>query len=237
VNIFRYSAVLVSWTWKDLQTLDNLWTRAFKRAWDRGGLQLPHPAPILGRAAIRYLEKETNKKCRVDDDIKSSLIHKLTSWCNQWGCQTISQVQREIRSGRLNEIEEIRGPERLAIWVAEKMQTTISWEMIESKMRPGTIAMLHDIEDKMLSEENSLLPEEQSLRTSPARQGWESFAKAWRKLPQVGYHYLTSILPVPDTEGISLHLPIRLWPFPKQREQAEEILARYPGDFEGAPPT
>jgi len=243
VNIFRYSAVLVSWTWKDLQTVDTLWTRAFKRAmglrkstsnaifhlpWDRGGLQLPHPAPILGRMAIKYLEKETNKKCRVDDDIKSSLINKLTSWCTQWGCQTIGQLQREIRSGRIKETEEIRGPERLAVWIAERMKTTISWEMIESKMKPGTIAILHDIEDQML-EENALPrdSEENSLPASPAREGWESFAKAWRQLPQIGYHSRTSILPIPDTEGISLHLPMRLWPFPKQREQAEEILAKY----------
>jgi len=235
VNIFRYSAILVSWAWKDLQTLDNLWTKAFKRAmglskstsnaifrlpWDRGGLQLPHPAPILGRMAIRYLEKETNKKCRVDDDIKSSLINKLTTWCTQWGCQTIGQLQREIRSGRIQETEEIRGPERIAIWIAERMKTTISWELIESKTKPGTIAILHDIEDKMLEEENSLTP-------SPAREGWGSFEKTWRKLPQVGYHSITSVLPIPDTEGISFHLPIRLWPFPRQREQAEEILAQY----------
>ena len=199
----------------------------FRLPWDRGGLQLPHPAPILGRAAIRYLEKETNKKCRVDDDIKSSLINKLTFWCTQWGCQTIGQLQREIRSGRIKETEEIRGPVRLAVWVAQRMETTISWELIESKMKPGTIAILHDIEDKMLSDENSLLSEEKPQPAPHARQGWESFAKAWRQLPQVGYHSITSVLPIPDTEGISLHLPIRLWPFPKQREQAEEILAQY----------
>ena len=210
VNVFRYSAILLSWSWKDLQSLDNLWTRAFKRAmglskstsnivfrlpYDRGGLQLPHPAPILGRMALRYLEKETNRKSRVEDDIQGSLINKLTAWVTNWGCQTISQVQREIRC-RISENAEIRGPERIAIWIAEKLKTTISWELIENKMIPGSISILHEVEDRMSSEEIS--------GTS-----WMRFQKAWRQLPQAGYSSRTNVLPISETEGISLHLPIR----------------------------
>mmetsp|Transcript_17374 Transcript_17374/g.57521 ORF Transcript_17374/g.57521 Transcript_17374/m.57521 type:complete len:232 (-) Transcript_17374:2618-3313(-) len=37
LNVFRYSAVMTGWTWRDLQELDQLWIRAANREWRAAG--------------------------------------------------------------------------------------------------------------------------------------------------------------------------------------------------------
>ncbi|EKX41696.1 hypothetical protein GUITHDRAFT_153799, partial [Guillardia theta CCMP2712] len=111
LNVFRYSAVMTGWTWRDLPT-------------ENGGLQVPHPAPILGRAALRYIEREVNSKH--GGDIQDRLISKLRNWFAEWGCQTILELQREMNF-RTMERDVVRGPEALAVWLAEKLEASPSF--------------------------------------------------------------------------------------------------------------
>eukprot|EP00960_Hanusia_phi_P063778 765570-Hanusia_phi.AAC.1 len=228
LNAFRYSAILVGWSWKDLEEVDRLWTAAFKKAIGvskstgtaifqlpkaRGGLELPHPAAILGRAAISFLEKEGNK----EGDLRDRLLAKLERWKNQLGCQTIGEIQREAQK-RISDKENVRGVERLALWIAGKMQTTISWQVFEDNQQPGSILLLHQMEDKIREQEGE--------SEGQVTEGWHRFATTWRALPRAGFVHLNDVQPIGDR---TIHLPKILWPFPRQREQAELIVRRYLG--------
>mmetsp|Transcript_2593 Transcript_2593/g.6210 ORF Transcript_2593/g.6210 Transcript_2593/m.6210 type:complete len:124 (-) Transcript_2593:339-710(-) len=93
-------------------------TAIFQLPKARGGLELPHPAAIL----------------------RDRLLAKLARWKSQLGCQTIGEMQREAQK-RISDKQNVRGVERLALWIAGKMQTTISWEMFEGSQQPGSILL------------------------------------------------------------------------------------------------
>eukprot|EP00961_Rhodomonas_salina_P286212 3867316-Rhodomonas_salina.1 len=142
INTFQYSAILTGWSWEELKRLDKLWIRAIKGAWGlskstgngifvlpahRGGLQLSSPIPILGRAALAFLQKEWNKQ---GSDIQSILNDRLITWGRSWGCLSLLELQRECK-GRISEKHILRGPEKLAIYLAIQLETKISWTALD----------------------------------------------------------------------------------------------------------
>jgi len=125
----------------------------------------------------------------------------------------LEEMQREIKRNIPDKVN-VRGVERLALWIAGKLQTSLSWQVFECKQHPGSILPLHNIEDRLEREQ------EQQPK------GWHQFARAWRNLPQAGVALLTDVEPFRDN---TVHLPKVLWPFPHQKEQAELILRKYWG--------
>ncbi|EKX31512.1 hypothetical protein GUITHDRAFT_152956 [Guillardia theta CCMP2712] len=57
LNVFRYSAVMTGWTWRDLQELDQLWIRAANREWRAAGPS-SCPNPRASSATIHRTRSE-----------------------------------------------------------------------------------------------------------------------------------------------------------------------------------
>jgi len=76
--------------------------------------------------------------------------------------------------------------------------------------KTGSISLLHRMEDMVAN-----------LNDCNRPQGWTNFQALWRQLPKLQFSLLRNVRPIADEE---LHLPRKLWPFPRQREEAEGIV-------------
>eukprot|EP00960_Hanusia_phi_P055383 762955-Hanusia_phi.AAC.1 len=223
LSVFRYSACLVGWTMNDLQNFDSLWTAAFRAAWNlpkscagamfhlpvsSGGLQVKHPMTCLAKEALAFLQRESKEEGAIRDEI----LHQFKAWKTEWGCATLEELGKEC-SERWNQPNQcIQGPEKLAIWIANKLRTRVRWKRIDDEQE-GIMGRLH----RMEGGDRAGLP--------PRR--WSSLAAFWRTLPLMG---ITRANQVEEGEGLGLTLPSKACPFQHRREEIEDSIYRMTGE-------
>jgi len=108
IPIFRYSAAIANWDSQEIVKLENLWMRAFKKAWkvnaslpdvtflagpEQGGLGTPKARAIITSEAISLL----NQCMCSNDDLRQVTIQDMSQAITHLGCSTIAEAQAELQ--------------------------------------------------------------------------------------------------------------------------------------------
>ena len=106
--IFRYSAAIANGDSKEIDELEHLWVRAFKKAW-KVNASLPHvtfwPGPEQGGSgtteARAIITSETisllNQCMCLNDDLQQVTIQDMSQAIAHIGCSTIAGAQAELQ--------------------------------------------------------------------------------------------------------------------------------------------
>jgi len=108
IPIFRYCAAIANWDSQEIVKLENVWMRAFKKAWkvnaslpdvtfwagpDQGGLGTPKARAIITSETISLL----NQCMRLNDDLRQVTIQDMSQAIANLGCSTIAEAQAELQ--------------------------------------------------------------------------------------------------------------------------------------------
>ena len=107
VGVFRFSAALVQWTWRELMELQTIWVQAYKYAWrlplstasdvfifpvSQGGLGYPVPVTILTQELGAYLTR-----CQAHEDVTRQFtkqeLEEAKELCQ---CSSFRELQTEV---------------------------------------------------------------------------------------------------------------------------------------------
>ena len=116
IPIFRYSAAIADWSMEELQQMDRIWARGLRSAWkvgigtpdvtfwapkEKGGLEYWSAQAIMVRETIGLLQQ-----CqKVKDDLSRMVVQDFEDAIQERGCDSITEVQQEIRWERQQGIE------------------------------------------------------------------------------------------------------------------------------------
>ena len=108
VPTFRYPAAIANWDSQEIVKLENLWMRAFKKAWkvnaslpdvtfwagpEQGGLGTPK-----ARASITSETISLPNQCMcLNDDLRQVTIQDMSQAIAHLGCSTIAEAQAELQ--------------------------------------------------------------------------------------------------------------------------------------------
>jgi len=119
VSMFRFSAAQVRWNQAELDQLQSLWARAYKRAeslangtasdvfifpqkW--GGEELSTPINIMSQELCNNI-----RRCLVHDDVtKSITVQELQQAKDEWMCHTLHELYDEMELWNWNEVQHNR---------------------------------------------------------------------------------------------------------------------------------
>jgi hypothetical protein len=119
VSVFRFSAAQVRWSQAELDQLQSLWTRAYKRAeylangtasdvfifpqkW--GGEELSTPINIIAQELCNNI-----RRCLVHDDVtKSITVQELQRAKDEWMCHTLHELYDEMELWQWTEVQHNR---------------------------------------------------------------------------------------------------------------------------------
>lgn len=119
VSMFRFSAAQVRWNQAELDQLQSLWARAYKRAeslanctasdvfifpqkW--GGEELSTPINIMSQELCNNI-----RRCLVHDDVtKSITVQELQQAKDEWMCHTLHELYDEMELWQWNEVQHNR---------------------------------------------------------------------------------------------------------------------------------
>jgi len=105
---FRYSAAIANWDSKDIDKLENLWMRAFRKAWtvnaslpdvtfwvgpEQGGLETSKARAIITSETISLM----NQCLCLDDELRQVTIQDMSQAIAHLGCSTIAEAQAELQ--------------------------------------------------------------------------------------------------------------------------------------------
>jgi len=108
IPIFRNSAAIANWDSQEIDKLQNLWMRGFKKAWkvnaslpdvtfwvgpEQGGLGTPKARVIITSETISLL----NQCMCLNDDLRQVTIQDTSQAIAHLGCSTIAEVQAELQ--------------------------------------------------------------------------------------------------------------------------------------------
>jgi len=108
IPICRYSAAIANWDSQEIVKLENLWMRAFKKAWkvnaslpdvtfwagpEQGGLGTPKARAINTSETISLL----NQCMRLNDDLRHVTTQDMSQAIAHLGCSTIAEAQTELQ--------------------------------------------------------------------------------------------------------------------------------------------
>jgi hypothetical protein len=119
VSVFRFSAAQVRWSRAELDQLQSLWARAYKRAeylangtasdvfvfpqkW--GGEELSTPINIIAQELCNNI-----RRCLVHDDVtKSITVQELQRAKDEWMCHRLHELYDEMELWQWNEVQHNR---------------------------------------------------------------------------------------------------------------------------------
>ena len=109
-SVFRYSAGIVPWTNTELDSITNMWIRAYKQAWFKKGARSMDSSPIIldrkdgGRSCPSAPEicmhevLATLDQCMtLPGEISQIVLHHLQMECHAHGCAALNQMQLLLR--------------------------------------------------------------------------------------------------------------------------------------------
>ena len=103
-SMFRFSAALTTWSWRELEEITRLWVQGFKSAWklprssddtplrvrsEEGGRAAPDATTIW----LEAVDTLFNQCCTFDDHVTESLHHQVRDACRRRGCLGVQQLQ------------------------------------------------------------------------------------------------------------------------------------------------
>jgi hypothetical protein len=158
VSVFRFSAAQVRWSQAELDQLQSLWARAYKRAeslangtasdvfifpqkW--GGEELSTPINIMAQELCNNI-----RRCLVHDDVtKSIAVQELQRAKDEWMCHTLHEFCDEMELWQWNEVQHNRWARTLKashrvgvrpIWFVEELEQEgqrLSWATATRSLR------------------------------------------------------------------------------------------------------
>ena len=156
--MFRFSAAQVRWNQAELDQLQSLWARAYKRAeslangtasdvfifpqkW--GGEELSTPINIMSQELCNNI-----RRCLVHDDVtKSITVQELQQAKDEWMCHTLHELYDEMELWNWNEVQHNRWARTLKashrvgvrpIWFVEELEQEgqrLSWATATRSLR------------------------------------------------------------------------------------------------------
>ena len=158
VSVFRFSAAQVRWSQAELDQLQSLWARAYKRAeslangtasdvfifpqkWGRE--ELSTPINIMSQKLCNNI-----RRCLVHDDVtKSITVQELQQAKDEWMCHTLHELYDEMELWNWNEVQHNRWARTLKashrvgvrpIWFVEELEQEgqrLSWATATRSLR------------------------------------------------------------------------------------------------------
>ena len=117
-TVFSYSAGFVDWSNTELESISNMWIRAYKQAWtlpgsmdsspimldqSDGGRGCPSATNLWTREALDVLEQCVS----LPGEISRIVLHYLQQQCYAHGCHALNQLQLLLRVGRADTVLEM----------------------------------------------------------------------------------------------------------------------------------